>query len=78
MHNRLGLTPPLPERVSPFHGRPFNVIHGEQFAEALAAQISDPQVRALPPNAGSINQWVESVDVLDDVKLCGRLRGLYG
>jgi len=78
MHNRLGLTPPQPERVSPFHGRPFNVIHGEQFAEALAAQISDPRVRALPPNAGSINQWVESVDVLDDVKLCGRLRGLYG
>ena len=78
MHNRLGLTQPLPERVSPFHGRPFNVIHGEQFAESLAAQISDPRVRALPPNVGSVNQWVESVDVLDNVKLCGRLRGVYG
>ena len=78
MHNRLGLTQPLAERVSPFHGRPFQVIHGEQFAEALAAQISDPRVRALPEYAGSVNQWVESVEVLDNVGLCARLKGLYG
>lgn len=77
MHNRLGLTPPLPEQVSMFHGRPFRVIHGERFAGALAAQISDPRVRALPPYAGSVNQWVDSVDVLDDVRLCARLKALY-
>jgi hypothetical protein len=78
LQNRLGLTPPLPEAASPFHGRPFDVIHGEVFAEALAAAITDERVRALPPYAGSINQFVESVDVLDEVRLCRRLRGVYG
>lgn len=78
MHNRLGLTAPLPERVSAFHGRPFNVIHGEQFAAALAEQIVDPRARHLPPNVGSVNQWVESVDVLDEVGLCRRLKAVYG
>jgi hypothetical protein len=27
---------------------------------------------------GSVNQFVESVDVLDEVRLCRRLRGVYG
>lgn len=35
LQNGLGLTPPLPEAVSPFHDRPFHVIHGGRFAEAL-------------------------------------------
>ncbi len=78
LHNRLGLTEALPERVSAFHGRPFQVIHAEEFARALAAQISDPRVRALPANIGSVNQWVESVDVLENVGLCARLKGVYG
>lgn len=36
-HNRLGLTPLLPEEPSPFWSRPFRVIHGERFAAALRA-----------------------------------------
>src|SRR5690606_11764447 len=47
MHNTLGLTPPLPEAVSPFHDRPFRVIHGERFAEALRAQITSDEVRRI-------------------------------
>ncbi|GAM25167.1 hypothetical protein SAMD00019534_083420 [Acytostelium subglobosum LB1] len=39
-HNRLGLTKLLPEHVSSFHDRPFKVIHGELFANALAELIN--------------------------------------
>jgi hypothetical protein len=76
-HNGLGITPPLPEQVSNFHGRPFQVIHGEIFAEAIAKAIHSPDVRALPAFAGSVNQFLESVDVLDNLELCGRLKGLF-
>jgi len=77
LHNDLGITPPLPDRVSSFHGRPFPVIHGDVFAEAIAAVIHDPIVQALPAYAGSVNQFLESVDVLDNLELCRRLKGLY-
>jgi hypothetical protein len=64
MHNDLGLTEALPGKVSQFHQRPFMVIHAERFAEALYAAISDEGVRALPPNLGAIDQFVDSTDVL--------------
>jgi hypothetical protein len=77
MHNHLAITPPLPDRVSSFHGRPFLVIHGEVFAQAVSASIHDPEVQALPAYAGSVNQFLDSVDVLDNLDLCRRLNGLF-
>ncbi len=76
-HNALGLTPPLPTETSWFHNRPYLVLHAETFAEALRAAIRDERVRALPPNVGSINQFVELTDVLESVELCLRLKGVY-
>ncbi len=76
-HNALGLTPPLPTQTSWFHNRPYLVIQGETFADALKAAIQDEAVRALPANIGSINQWVESTDVLDDVEMCVKLKAFY-
>jgi hypothetical protein len=75
--NKLGLVHPLPETVSSFHDRPFMVIHGERFAEALAARIEDPRVRALPLGVGGVDQWIDSVDVLDSPEMLPRLRGVY-
>jgi hypothetical protein len=77
LHNCLALTAPLPEQASPFHGRPFNVIHGEMFAEALWGAIRDEHLRSLPRFVGSVNQFVESVDVVERPTLCHRLRGVY-
>ncbi len=75
--NALLLTPPLPAQTSWFHDRPYLVLHAENFAAALRAQISDEQVRALPPNIGSINQFVESTDVLENLNVCLRLKKVY-
>jgi len=55
MHNTLGLTRPFPERVIPFHGRPFEVMAMQGFADALLSQITDPAVKAIseqPPIGG--------------------------
>jgi hypothetical protein len=45
MYNNMGIGRKLPPTSSTFHGRPFQVIHGEEFAQALAEQITDAEVR---------------------------------
>lgn len=64
MHNLLGITEPVDAHVSPFHGRPFMVIHADAFAEALYARIRDEGVLHLPRWLGNTTQWVDSTDVL--------------
>ena len=77
MHNILNVTERLPEIVSPFYDRPFRVIHGEVFAEALVKQITDPEVQRIAERRliGNINQWSDNTDIesLEHV----RLRQLY-
>lgn len=77
MHNALNITEPLPEKISPFHGRPFLVIHGETFANAIKAVIGDETVRHIPTDIGSIDQFSDSTDLLENVRLCRRLKALY-
>lgn len=63
-HNALGLTEPLPAVATRFHDRPFRVIHGEDFSNALRRRMHDPAVLRLPPHLGSLDQVVDSTDVL--------------
>ena len=64
-HNALGLTGTMPAKASPFWGRPFQVIHGESFAEALVARLSDPAVQAIARRMriGSIDQFSDNTDL---------------
>ncbi|MEL6407973.1 MAG: DUF4037 domain-containing protein [Chloroflexota bacterium] len=80
MHNALGLTEPLPTEPTPYFARPFLVIHGENFVEALSAEVTDPKVRALIDDGiiGNIDQWSD----YDELKMFiaakrNRARGLY-
>lgn len=75
--NRLRLVPPLPARVSSFHGRPFLVIHADRFALALGKSIRDPATRALPPRLGSVDQFSDSTDLNDFPERTRRLSSLY-
>ncbi len=76
-HNQLGLTPPLPDQVSPFYSRPYQVIHAELFTAALLAEIKDPQLCAIPVPIGSVNQFITSVDALTRPELVRKLMVLY-
>lgn len=78
MHNVLGLTAPMRERVTDFFGRPFNVIFGGAFADALLAQIVDPHVRRIAARRpiGNVDQFSDSTD-LHDVSWRSALRTFY-
>ena len=79
MHNELGITDSLPVQVSQFWGRPFKVIHGEAFAEALTSRIQDETIRALAKErpVGSVDLFSDDTDLLEDQTLVEALRGIY-
>lgn len=78
-HNALGLTPPLAAQATPFHDRPFTVIHGERFATALVAQIESAEVRDLATRRliGNLDQWSDSTALRADVRARPLVRALY-
>ena len=76
-HNRLGITPPLDTSIRHFHGRPYLVLASGRFAGSLMDAVQDERIRALPSYAGSLNQFIISVNVLDSPELCNKLKQIY-
>jgi Domain of unknown function (DUF4037) len=76
-HNELGVTAPLDPDVRQFYDRPFQVPDSNRFVDALRAAISDPAVRAIEHQAGSINAVSDNTDVLTRPGLWRTLCGLY-
>ena len=78
-HNALGLTSPVPESTTPFHGRPFEVIDGAAIARRLTETVTDPEVRGLVerPLVGGIDLVTASTDLAGDVDRTEALRRLY-
>ena len=59
----------------PRNTRPHEVIFAGRFVEAIRAAIQDPQVLALIPNLGSVDQFlVESSEARQNVAFCRRLK----
>ena len=77
MHNELGITEPLSTQASHFHGRPFLIIETGRFADALRDQIQDERVRNLPDAVGSIDQFVDSTDILSNAALRRQAKAIY-
>jgi len=77
MHNDLGITEPLPTKVSPFHNRPFMIIQADTFSDAICAAITSEEVRALPAHLGGIDQFVDSTDVLSYPDRSDQLKIMY-
>jgi hypothetical protein len=73
-HNRLGITEPLSTKVSHFFGRPFLVIQAGRFVEAIRARITDVEVKALPEYLGSVDQFTDSTDALNQLQ---RIKRVY-
>lgn len=63
LQNATGLAEPLDPARRPYHSRPFQVLHAERFAQALAATVTDPALRGLPLTGG-VDQWADSTDFL--------------
>jgi hypothetical protein len=79
MHNGLGITESLPTEPSTFHDRPFKVIQGWRFAEAISAMIQDPLLKRLAEQTpiGSIDQFSDSTPFRERKALRHALRQLY-
>jgi hypothetical protein len=73
-HNQLGLTAPLDTRTRCFYDRPYQVIDGGRFTAALLEEITDPQIRHVPP-IGAIDQFTDSTDALGNLRF---LRAIVG
>jgi hypothetical protein len=62
-------------QVSSYHERPYNVIHGYHFSEAIREQIEDENIRSWPL-IGKVDQFSDSTDLLTGSHL-DVLRALY-
>jgi len=77
--NALGITRALPVGASPFHRRPFTIIHGSEIAAALVETIVDPEVARIVRRGllGSIDQVSDNTDLLENPRLRAAVCRLY-
>jgi hypothetical protein len=68
VHNGLGITGPIDARARPFWKRGYPVILADRFAMALHDEIGPGPLRDLPL-IGSVDQFVDSTDVLAQTHL---------
>lgn len=76
-HNVLKITKPLPTKVTKYYGRPYLVIHADAFAEAIRKEIKDKELRNIKVNIGSVDQFTDSTDVVENLGLCKKLKIAY-
>jgi hypothetical protein len=74
--NAAGLFPPVDPSTRPYYDRPFTVLMADRFADACRATVTDPSLAALPL-IGSIDQALDSTDLLERPAHLARLRALY-
>jgi hypothetical protein len=77
LHNELGITEPVPDRVSQFYSRPFMVIQEDKIGRMIWEAISDEAVKTLPFGVGKVDQYLDSTDVLSHTSRCAALSVLY-
>jgi hypothetical protein len=77
MHNSLGITSSIEPKVRFFHNRPYLVIDGERFAQAIRATIETEEVRSLPAHIGSVDQFSDSTDIRSYPEHRVLLKALY-
>ena len=77
MHNALGITIPLKEPAAQYHERPYLVFGDERYVEEIRKVVTNKEVRKIKHNLGSVNQFIDSNDQLNNLHLCKKLKGLY-
>ncbi|KKR03528.1 MAG: hypothetical protein UT32_C0050G0001, partial [Parcubacteria group bacterium GW2011_GWC2_39_14] len=75
MHNNLKITKPLATKVSTFFTRPYLIISGSKFADEILKNVKNKAIKKT--RIGSVNQFLDSVDVLDYNDRIKKLKVLY-
>lgn len=78
-HNTLKLTEPQPERLTAFHGRPFQVIKAELISGAILKSITDPEICRIAQKGplGSLDQFSDSSILRSDPRWRQAIKHLY-
>jgi hypothetical protein len=77
LHNALGITIPLRETAAQYYGRPYLVAGDERYVEELRKSLTSEEVRNIRHQLGSVNQFVDSDDKLNNLDLCQKLKKVY-
>jgi uncharacterized protein DUF4037 len=76
-HNSLKITKPLSTTTSRYYERPYRVIHADRFARLITRAIRDQGVRTIKTEIGSIDQFTDSTDLIENLNLTRKLQTIY-
>ena len=76
-YNALKITKKLSPKIKPFHDRPYQVIHGDRYAEAIMGVIHSKKIKRIRSHIGSVNQITNTVGILENNELLARMKLLY-
>jgi Domain of unknown function (DUF4037) len=76
LHNRVAPTAHVDPAARFFYERPFRVLGAGRFVDACLEEVRDSRLRELP-SVGSVDQFVDSTDVLAYPARAALLRALY-
>ena len=77
LHNALNITIPLDEKVSQYFDRPYLVVGDGRYVKELMNALTSEEVKNISHDLGSVNQFIDSDDQLDNLLLCKKLKELY-
>jgi hypothetical protein len=75
-HNSLGLTENVSPDISDYYGRPYRVIFGGRYSEALTAKITDPILKE-KDKIGSVSHFSDVCQLYDNPVLTQKMKSLY-
>ena len=77
MHNALHITIPLEEKASQYYNRPYMVIGDDRYVKELMSAVTNEEVKSIKHYLGSVNQFVDSDDQLNNLEFRKKLKELY-
>lgn len=77
LHNTLNITVPLKEEASQYYDRPYLVVGDDRYVKELMNAVTSKEVKNIKHNLGSVNQLIDSDDLLNNLSLRKQLRELY-
>lgn len=76
LHNKKKLTSKIDVKMKSYYDRPYKVIDADRIVESLSKKIKSRSVKSFPL-IGSINQFISSTDILENMNRCQKFKDLY-
>lgn len=77
LYNNLEITDSMSDEIVEYFGRPFSVISDESVIGKLRETIVEKEILKIGNDLGSVNQFVNSKEKLNDISLIKKLKEVY-